>query len=277
VGPQPGLPAAAAPKPAKLDVSPQLRGLVLAKLALRWSPQQISRYLHRTYPDDASMRLSAEAIYQGLFAGRLGKKQGKLRTGRVVRRRQRRGVAPPNKSKNTRLIRPRPAEVRDRAIAGHWEGDLIIGKYGSVRGPSAIGTLVERTSRYLVLVQLPQGYKAPQMRDALIAACAGIPPALRKTLTWDQGREMAMHEQTEAATGWRIYFCDPHSPWQRPANENTNGLLRQYFPKHTDLSVHSSRDLHAVARQLNQRPRIVLGDRTPEEVMRSLVTTRNTS
>jgi transposase, IS30 family len=265
------------PKPAKLDVSPQLRRLVLAKLALRWSPQQISRYLHRTYPDDASMRLSAEAIYQGLFAGRLGKKQGKLRTGRVVRRRQRRGVAPPNKIKNMRLISHRPAEVRDRAIAGHWEGDLIIGKYGSVRGPSAIGTLVERTSRYLVLVQLPQGYKAPQMCDALIAACAGIPPALRKTLTWDQGREMAMHEQTEAATGWRIYFCDPHSPWQRPTNENTNGLLRQYFPKHTDLSVHSSRDLHAVARQLNQRPRIVLGDRTPEEVMRSLVTTRNTS
>jgi IS30 family transposase len=265
------------PKPVKLDTSPALRRLVLAKLALRWSPQQISRYLRRTYPDDPSMRLSAEAIYQGLFAGRLGNKQGKLRTGRLVRRKQRRGVAAPNKIKNMRLLAQRPAEVTERRVPGHWEGDLIIGKYGPASGPSAIGTLVERTSRYLVLVHLPHGYKAPQMREALIAACASIPPAVRKTLTWDQGREMAMHEQTEAATGWRIFFCDPHSPWQRPTNENTNGLLRQYFPKHTDLSGHTARDLQHVARQLNQRPRIVLGDRTPEEVMRNLLTTRNTS
>ena len=142
---------------------------------------------------------------------------------------------------------------------------------------AAIGTLVERTSRYVMLVHLPAGYKAPQMRDALVAASARLPPSLRKTLTWDQGREMAMHEQTEAATGWRIYFCDPHSPWQRPSNENINGLLRQYFPKHTDLAVHTVRRLHAVARQLNQRPRIVLGDRTPEEVMRGLIAVSNTS
>lgn len=261
------------PKPAKLDASPRLRRLVLARLALRWSPQQIARFLARTYPGDPSMRLSAEAIYQGLFTGRLGKKEGKLRTGRVVRRRQRRGVAPPNKIKNMRLIGHRPAEVRDRTIAGHWEGDLVIG----AKMTAAIGTLVERTSRYLVLVHLPHGYKAPQMRDALIAACAGIPPALRQTLTWDQGREMAMHEQTEASTGWRIFFCDPHSPWQRPTNENTNGLIRQYFPKHTDLSVHTARDLQRVARELNQRPRLVLRDRTPEEVMKELRSACNTS
>ncbi len=261
------------PKPIKLDASPVLRRLVLAKLALRWSPQQISRFLSRTYPDDSSMRLSTEAIYQGLFGGRLGKKHGKLRTGRLVRRKQRRGVAPPNKIKNMRLIRHRPAEVRDRTIAGHWEGDLVVG----AKMTAAIGTLVERTSRYVMLVHLPAGYKAPQMRDALVAASARLPPSLRKTLTWDQGREMAMHEQTEAATGWRIYFCDPHSPWQRPSNENINGLLRQYFPKHTDLAVHTVRRLHAVARQLNQRPRIVLGDRTPEEVMRGLIAVSNTS
>lgn len=260
------------PKPIKLDACPALRRVVLAKLALRWSPQQISRFLARTYPNDPPMRLSTEAIYQGLFVGRLGKKQGKLRTGRLVRRTQRRGVAPPNKIKNMRLIQHRPAEVRDRTIPGHWEGDLLVG----AKMTAAIGTLVERGSRYVLLVHLPAGYKAPQMRDALIAASTHIPPALRKTLTWDQGREMAMHEQTEAATGWRIYFCDPHSPWQRPTNENTNGLLRQYLPKHTDLSAHTARDLRAIARQLNQRPRIVLGDRTPEEVMRHFLGTSNT-
>jgi len=261
------------PKPVKLDASPQLRRLVLAKLALHWSPQQIARFLARTHPGDPSMHLSAEAIYQGLFTGRLGNKQGKLRTGRLVRRKQRRGAAPPNKIKNMRLIQHRPAEVRDRQVAGHWEGDLVVG----AKMTAAVGTLVERTSRYLVLVHLPHGYKAPQMRDALIAACDGIPSALRKTLTWDQGREMAMHEQTEAATGWRIFFCDPHSPWQRPTNENTNGLIRQYFPKHTDLSGHTARDLQRVARELNQRPRLVLGDRTPQEVMTGLRTTCTTS
>jgi transposase, IS30 family len=142
---------------------------------------------------------------------------------------------------------------------------------------AAIGTLVERATRYVVLVHLPDGDKAPQLRDAVIAACAQIPLALRKTLTWDQGREMAMHQQIETATGTQIFFCDPHSPWQRPTNENTNGLLRQYFPKHTDLSLHTADDLQAVAQELNQRPRIILGDRTPEEVMKGLLTTTNTS
>jgi transposase, IS30 family len=260
------------PKTVKLDANPRLRRAVLGKLTLYWSPQQISRCLARTYPDDPSMQLSTEAIYHGLFAGKLGKKKGKLRTGRTVRRRQRRGVAPPNKIKNMRPISHRPADVRERSVAGHWEGDLLIG----AKMTAAIATLVERVSRYLLLVHLPCGYKAPQLRDAMISTWASIPPQLRKTLTWDQGREMAMHEQIEAATGTLIYFCDPHSPWQRPTNENTNGLLRQYFPKHTDLSVHTAGDLRTVARQLNQRPRIVLGDRTPDEVMKHLLLTKDT-
>ena len=159
------------------------------------------------------------------------------------------------------------------AVNSLTEGDLIIGK----KMTAAIATLVERTSRYLILVHLPAGYKAPQLRDALIEQFGQIPPAMRKTLTWDQGREMARHAQTEAAIGTMIYFCDPHSPWQRPTNENTNGLIRQYFPKHTDLKVHSAEDLARVALELNQRPRRVLGDRTPKELMTDLLTTCNTS
>jgi len=207
------------------------------------------------------------------FAGALGKKEGKLRTGRCRRKRHRRGVAEPNKIKNMRPIAQRPVTVLNRREPGHWEGDLIIGK----KMTAAIGTLVERTSRYLILVHLPDGYKAPQLRDALIEQYGLIAPVLRKTLTWDQGREMARHEETEAAIGTSIYFCDPHSPWQRPTNENTNGLVRQYFPKHTDLRVHSADDLARVAQELNQRPRLILGDRTPEQVMRALALTCNTS
>jgi IS30 family transposase len=172
-----------------------------------------------------------------------------------------------------RPITLRPVSVLDRVEPGHWEGDLIIGK----KMTAAIATLVERTSRYLILVHLPCGYKAPQLRDALIEQYGLIAPALRKTLTWDQGREMAAHEQTEAAIGTKIYFCEPHSPWQRPTNENMNGLIRQYFPKHTDLRVHTATQLALVAQQLNQRPRLVLGDRTPEQVMRGLALTCNTS
>jgi transposase, IS30 family len=258
------------PKEEKLR-SNALRTLVLGKLAENWSPQQISRFLTRTYPGWPGMQVCAETIYGGLFNGVLGSKPGKLRTGRSRRKPHRRGVAVPNKIKNMKLLAQRPAEVTERQVPGHWEGDLIIGKYGPASGPSAIGTLVERVTRFLVLVHLPDGYKAPQMRDALIAQTETIPRSWRKTLTWDQGREMSMHEQTAAATGFGIYFCDPHSPWQRGLNENTNGLLRQYFPKHTDLSVHTARDLQRVAAQLNQRPRLTLGDKTPEEAMRALL------
>jgi IS30 family transposase len=265
----------ARPRAAKLD-SPGLRDVVRAKLDRSWSPQQIARFLGRSYPEQPAMRACAETIYRGLFAGVLGKKAARLRTGRSRRKHQRRGAAIANKIKNMTLLAQRPAEVTERQVPGHWEGDLIIGSYDSALGPSAIGTLVERVTKFLVLVHLPDGYKAPQLRDALIAQTQAIPPAWRKTLTWDQGREMAMHEQTTAATGFEVYFCDPHSPWQRGLNENTNGLLRQYFPKHTDLSVHTAQDLHRVAAELNQRPRLALADKTPEEAMRALLITSTT-
>ncbi|MEJ8640084.1 IS30 family transposase [Streptomyces sp. MS2.AVA.5] len=155
-----------------------------------------------------------------------------------------------NKIKNMTLIHQRPVEVNDRRSPGHWEGDLIIGRGQG----SAIGTLVERTTRYVQLIHLPGGWKAPQVRNALITQTAHMPPQLRRTLTWGQGRELTLHEDIEAISGFRIYFCDPHSPWQRGTNENMNGLLRQYFPKGTDLSVHSARDLREVARQLTAGP-----------------------
>jgi IS30 family transposase len=223
--------------------------------------------------DPPKRRVCTESIYRALFTGLLGRINGKLRTGRTKRKRQRRGVARTNEIPNIRPISHRPAEVRDRSVAGHWEGDLIIG-----RGQrSAIGSLVERTSRYLVLVHLPRGHKAPFVRDALIDHLQLIPHRLRKTLTWDRGRELFLHEQISIATGCDIYFCDPHAPWQRPSNENTNGLLRQYFPKSSDLTIHSTSDLQAVARRLNNRPRLVLGDRTPTEVMTQLLSTSNTT
>jgi transposase, IS30 family len=256
------------PKKTKLERDPVLRRVVRKKLDQRWSPSQISRFLTRSYAEP-DRRLCAETIYRALFCGLLGARSGKLRTGRSCRKAQRRGVAPPNKIKDMRLLDQRPAEVTQRQTPGDWEGDLIIGaKMGS-----AIGTLVERVTRFVVLIHLPCGYKAPQLRDALIAQTAHLPAVMRQTLTWDQGREMALHAQTSVATGFEIFFCDPHSPWQRGTNENTNGLLRQYFPKHTDLSGYTAGDLRAVARELNNRPRLVLGDATPREVMRRSLST----
>ncbi|MFE3262618.1 IS30 family transposase [Nocardia sp. NPDC059229] len=256
------------PKQNKIRDNAVLRKAVRDKLTEDWSPQQIARYLARTFATDATMRACPETIYRGLFAGLLGRKEGKLRTGRTRRKKQRRGVAHPNKIKNMRLIHERPVEVNERRSPGHWEGDLIIG--GGQR--AAIGTLVERNTRYLRLIHLPHGWKAPQLRNALVTQTADLPPELRQTLTWDQGRELTLHQDIEALTGFRIYFCDPHSPWQRGTNENTNGLLRQYFPKGTDLSRHSLHDLREVAARLNRRPRIVLGDRTPAEAMRDWLT-----
>jgi transposase, IS30 family len=257
------------PKPVKLAADPRLRRLVLAKLKVRWSPQQIARYLARAAADTGGQRVCAETIYRALFTGLLGKKAGKLRTGRCCRKPQRRGTAPRNDIPNIRPLSQRPASVEDRVEPGHWEGDLIIG-----RGQrSAIATLVERTSRFVVLVGLPGGHKAPLVRDALISALATVPAPMRKTLTWDRGRELFWHEQISAATGTEIFFADAHSPWQRGTNENTNGLLRQYFPKRTDLHGHDAQVLARVARELNRRPRLVLGDRTPEEVMRDCRTT----
>ncbi|MFE0791076.1 IS30 family transposase [Streptomyces mutabilis] len=252
------------PKEEKIRGSQPLRTLVREKLTEKWSPQQIARHLAREHAHDATMRACPETIYRALFAGLLGRREAKLRTGRTRRKKQRRGVPTPNKIRNMTLIHERPIEANDRTVPGHWEGDLIIGRSQG----SAIGTLVERTTRYVHLIHLPHGWKAPQVRNALITQTAHIPHQLRRTLTWDQGRELTLHADIEALTGFRIYFCDPYSPWQRGTNENMNGLLRQYFPKGTDLSLHTARDLREVARQLNRRPRLVLGDRSPVEAMR---------
>ena len=252
------------PKEEKLLVRRDLREIVQARLDDKWSPQQIARHLARSHPDDPALRVSTETIYRALFAGRLGRIQGRLRTGRTRRRRQRRGIPHKNRIPNMLMVHDRPAEADDRVTPGHWEGDLIIG-----RGQhSAVGTLVDRATRFVRLIHLPTGWKAPQVRDALADQLGDLPHVLRRTLTWDQGRELYYHDQVSAMTGLKIFFCDPHAPWQRGSNENANGLLRQYLPKGSDLSVHSLRDLHAIARQLNDRPRIVLGDRTPADLMR---------
>ncbi|MEV1004833.1 IS30 family transposase [Nonomuraea sp. NPDC050202] len=253
------------PNTERIRASRPLRALVREKLSDKWSPRQISRFLQRTYPAQRDMRACPETIYRALFAGLLGRKPGKLRTGRTRRKPHRRGVPHLNKIKNMTLLAQRPLEVNERRTLGHWEGDLIIGRGQG----SAIGTLVERVTRYIRLIHLPHGWKAPQVRNTLITQTADFPEALRQSLTWDQGREMTLHEDIAALTGFWIYFCDPHSPWQRGTNENANGLLRQYFPKGSDLSPHTARDLRQVAQELNRRPRLVLGDRTPVEAMRT--------
>lgn len=240
----------------------QLHAVVSEKLAVKWSPPQISRYLKRAFPDDTEMRCSPEAIYQAIYAGRLGPQDDKLRTGRRCRKRQRRGVHQPPRIKNIRPVTERPTAAADRSEAGHWEGDLIIGAQHS-----AIATLVDRASRYTMLVGLPNGYKAPQLLEALTDRFQVLPAEIRKSLTWDRGNEMVLHERFSETTGIDVYFCDPHSPWQRPTNENTNGLIRQYFPKSSDLRDHDQIVLDQTATELNQRPRLVLDDRTPEEAL----------
>ena len=252
--------------------------------ARAWSPEQIARRLPIDFPDDTTMRISHEAIYQALFVQGKGALRRELtaclRTGRVlrvprarVRRRGKSFVAPEI------MISQRPAEAADRAVPGHWEGDLILGL-----GSSAIGTLVERTSRFTMLLHLPRlaghgdaprikngpalaGHGAEAVRDAITRTIITLPEELRRSLTWDQGAEMAQHARLKIDAGIQVYFCDPHSPWQRGTNENTNGLLRQYFPKGTDLSVHSAEEIAAVAAALNARPRKTLGWRTPAEVL----------
>jgi transposase, IS30 family len=206
------------PKTKRIVAGTPLWHAITDRLRRKWSPGQISRHLKRAHPDDPSMRACPETIYQALFAGVLGPIAGKLRTGRQRRKPQRRGVPTKNKIANMRPLSERPVEVAERRTIGHWEGDLIIG--ANMR--SAIGTLVERVSRYLVLVHLPDGYTAPQLRDVLTARLLELPAAVRQTLTWDQGRELTLHEQIEAVTGTRIFFCEPRSPWQRPTNENGN-------------------------------------------------------
>jgi IS30 family transposase len=249
-----------------------------------WSPEQIANRLRVDFPDDESMRISHEAIYQALYVQGRGALRRELtaclRTGRALRvpRARRQGVGKKFVTPEI-LISERPAEAADRAVPGHWEGDLILGLESS-----AIGTLVERTTRFTMLLHLPRmeghgeaprakngpalaGHGAEAVRDAIAAAIQTLPEQLRRSLTWDQGAEMAEHAKLRIATGLVIYFCDPHSPWQRGTNENTNGLLRQYFPKGTDLSRYSRDELDAVAFALNTRPRKTLGWKTPAEVL----------
>jgi IS30 family transposase len=262
---------AARPKPRRLQTNPRLRAIVEAKLKLRWSPEQIRDWLLAAYPDDPEMRVSHEAIYQALYVqGRGGLRRELvvcLRTGRAIRKPRRRSDERRGHIAGMISISERPAEADDRAIPGHWEGDLIIGRAGW----SAIGTLVERSTRYCLLLHLPGKHNAEQVHDAMLAKITELPAHLWRSLTWDQGWEMAKHREITIASGLPIYFCDPHSPWQRGSNENTNGLLRQYFPKGSDLSVHSAEHLDAVAAELNGRPRKTLGGRTPAEALNELL------
>ena len=252
------------PKTMKLQECPRLRKAIEDKLELWWSPSQVSRWLVRTYRDDEEMRVSHETIYQSLFVqgrGALRKELWRsLRTGRAIRRPQGRPKSTKGQIRDMVMISERPAEIEDRAVPGHWEGDLIIGT-----GMSAIGTLVERHTRYVMLFPLPDGSTAESVRGALTETVQELPEHLWKSLTWDQGKEMAQHATFTIDTGIQIYFCDPKSPWQRGSNENTNGLLRQYFPKGTDLSLVSQDQLDHAAHSLNTRPRQTLGDMTPSE------------
>jgi IS30 family transposase len=255
------------PKPAKLAVNSRLCCEVERELRVHWSPQQIAAGLIREYPDDPEMRVSHETIYKTLFVQARGALRKELttclRTGRTQRRpHMRTEQSGAGRLRNMILISERPPEVEDRAVPGHWEGDLIIGKGGR----SAIGTLVERSSRYVMLFRLPNGRSAEHVRVALTRQVSKLPAELRRTLTWDQGKEMADHLRFSTATNMEVYFCDPHSPWQRGSNENTNGLLRQYFPRNDDLSLHSAAHLNAVARELNNRPRQTLNWMKPSEV-----------
>jgi IS30 family transposase len=262
------------PKPSKLATDAVLRGYVQDKLscAQHWSPEQISRRLRLDFPHDERMRISPEAIYQSLYIQGRGALRRELavclRTGRALRKPRKRvdargkRVIPPEL-----MISERPAEIEDRAVPGHWEGDLIVGPASK----SAIGTLVERTTRFVLLLHLPGGHGAEAVRDAILDTIVTLPVALRRSLTWDQGVELGRHAEITFATDLAIYFCDPHSPWQRGTNENTNGLLRQYFPKGSDLSEHGPDDLVRVAAGLNGRPRKTLGWKTPAEALAELL------
>jgi IS30 family transposase len=262
----------ARPKPAKLVTNQPLANYVQAGLDQRWSPEQISHALREDHPDDGQMRVSTETIYQALYLQARGglrrEVAAALRTGRTRRKPHRDPAArTPRFIDPMVMISDRPAQVEDRAVPGHWEGDLILG----ADGVSAIGTLVERTTRYVLLVHLPTGRTAEAVRDQLVATMTTLPAHLRGSLTWDQGAEMAAHRSFSVATDMPVYFCDPASPWQRGSNENTNGLLRQYFPKGTDLSMHGPADLEHVAQQLNGRPRKTLDWETPAQRLRALL------
>lgn len=259
------------PKICRLATHPMLRQLVWRKLRDDWSPEQIAKWLMRTHPDDPSLHVSHETIYRTLYV----QTRGELRKELTAHLRRSYGVRQSPRAKRTGRgrgqipgaisISERPPEVADRAVPGHWEGDLLAGNK-----KSNIATLVERQSRYVMLVRLPTRDTDTVVR-ALARKIKGLPASLKQSLTWDRGKEMTQHQAFTVATDVKVYFCDPSSPWQRGSNENTNGLLRQYFPKSTDLSIHTAADLSRVARELNSRPRRVLGWRTPTELLTSHV------
>jgi IS30 family transposase len=258
-------------KRCKLVENRALARLVASKLRQLWSPEQIAGWVKRTYPDDESRQVSHETIYRSLFIQARGalKKEllGHLRRKRAMRRSRHNSLKGEGQGQITETvsIRERPASVEDRAVPGHWEGDLLFGSHNS-----QIATLVERHTRYVMLAKV-EAKDTETVIDALIKQAHKLPRELYKSLTWDRGHEMADHKRFTLATDVEVYFCDPQSPWQRGSNENTNGLLRQYFPKGTDLSVHSQAKLNAVARQLNERPRKTLDYETPAERLNACV------
>lgn len=260
------------PKSVKIVENPVLFEVVRHWLEKHWSPEQISGTLKKMYPDDDSMHLCTETIYQAIYvhakgALKLDLKQA-LRRGRAVRKPQ--GSSDERKPRFREpmvMIHDRPADANDRAIPGHWEGDLILG----AGNKSAIGTLVERTTRFTILLHLPNRHDSHALQEAIIKKMRDLPAVLRNSLTWDQGSEMALHTRISTALDMQVYFCDPHSPWQRGSNENTNGLLRQYFPKGTDLSVYTEAYLDAVAEELNDRPRKTLNYDKPSQRILELI------
>lgn len=260
------------PKPGKLAVNEQLHDEVQTRLMDEHSPQQIAKRLCLDFPDDTEMRVSPETIYTSIYVQGKGSLRRELhtclRTGRALRKPQRRPEERRGRIRDMINISDRPPEANDRAVPGHWEGDLIL---GSTASGSAIGTLVDRKTRFVMLLHLPVDHTAEAVQEAMVAKMAQLPTILRKTLTWDQGKEMANHAAIAEATELEIYFCDPHSPWQRGTNENTNGLLRQYFAKGTDLSVFPADYLNYVATKLNNRPRETLGWKTPAEALDELL------
>jgi IS30 family transposase len=262
------------PQPMKLALDPRLHEFVQTRLDMKWSPEQVSSALKTEFPAEERMRLSPETIYRSIYVQARGslkrELEAKLRTGRTLRKPRRQAAADGRgqyRISDMVMISERPAEVADRAVPGHWEGDLIVGKDSG----SQIGTLVERSTRYCLLVALPASREADVVAAALIETIKTLPAELVKSLTWDQGIEMAAHKKVTVATGVEIYFCDPHSPWQRGSNENTNGLLRQYFPKGTDLSLHTPEHLAFVARELNGRPRKTLEWKSPAQALDELL------
>ncbi|MEY2400466.1 MAG: hypothetical protein QOJ08_577 [Ilumatobacteraceae bacterium] len=260
-------------KPCKLELNPLLSARVIADLRAWWSPTQIARRLRDEHPADEAMQVSHETIYKSIYVQGRGELRRELasclRSGRAQRQPQSR-IERRGRIADMVSISERPPEADDRAVPGHWEGDLIMGSTNR----SAIGTLVERATRYVILLHLPGRHGAVEVRNAMAAAIQNLPATLRRSITWDQGVEMTEHKQFTIDTGVDIYFCDPHSPWQRGSNENTNGLLRQYFPKGLDLSRFDTHALQAAADSLNGRPRQTLNWRTPTEALtRFLATT----